>query len=50
VIFVSGNLDADVCRLALEQSATAFLGKPFPEDRMLAALRAALKMNSLQVV
>jgi hypothetical protein len=25
--------------------AIAFLGKPFPEDRMLAALRAALKTN-----
>jgi FixJ family two-component response regulator len=45
VIFVSGNPDADVCRRALEQGAIAFLGKPFPEERMLAALRAALKTN-----
>jgi FixJ family two-component response regulator len=30
---------------ALEQGAIAFLGKPFPEERMLAALRAALKTN-----
>lgn len=45
VIFVSGNPDADVCRRALEQGAIAVLGKPFPEERMLAALRAALKTN-----
>jgi FixJ family two-component response regulator len=45
VIFVSGNPDADVCRKALEQGALAFLGKPFPEDRMLAALRSALKTD-----
>ena len=45
VIFVSGNPDTDVCSKALEQGAVAFLGKPFPEDRMLAALRTALKTD-----
>jgi FixJ family two-component response regulator len=42
---VSGNPDADACRRALKQGAIAFLGKPFPEERVLATLRAAFKMN-----